>query len=67
MKCRLLGKAKLQSIQLLLFGPKNSQPLVKGIYSSITIRCIYSLTIGSQAGKINQIQKIVNGRLTFVA
>ncbi|XP_013615634.1 PREDICTED: type IV inositol polyphosphate 5-phosphatase 11-like [Brassica oleracea var. oleracea] len=39
----LLGKAKLQSIQLLLFGPKNSQPLVKGIYSSIIIRCIYTL------------------------
>ncbi|KAG7594361.1 Inositol polyphosphate-related phosphatase [Arabidopsis thaliana x Arabidopsis arenosa] len=29
LKCRLLGKAKLQSVQLYLFGPKNSHTLVK--------------------------------------
>lgn len=45
LKSRLLGKAKLQSIQLYLFGPKDSHTLVKG-YSFNFLFASFYLNIG---------------------
>ncbi|CAN7139215.1 unnamed protein product [Brassica rapa subsp. narinosa] len=54
----LLGKAKLQSIQLLLFGPKNSQPLVKDLKAE-------SQSVGGCGGLIGRKKGAVAIRINY--
>ncbi|CAN7082908.1 unnamed protein product, partial [Brassica oleracea var. botrytis] len=54
----LLGKAKLQSIQLLLFGPKNSQPLVKELKAE-------SQSVGGCGGLIGRKKGAVAIRINY--
>ncbi|KAJ0228956.1 Type IV inositol polyphosphate 5-phosphatase 11 [Hirschfeldia incana] len=54
----LLGKAKLQSIQLFLFGPKNSQPLVKELKTE-------SQSVGGCGGLIGRKKGAVAIRINY--